>query len=289
MPVVNLPYDIQNGQPLDATKVMADLQAITALVNGSIDADNAATDAPTALTGKDSSEGVLTSLQRSDAQRVIRGVEELAALPTQDNRVGRMFTLTGDSKLYYCTNPAGSGTFIVIGNQAAADLPIHGAQHGVGQHDPIPDNTIARQQLAAAPPMTASLGADVAGISTAGYTNIIDLAVTTVGVQTLLVIVQLKMVNTNGSNKPSVGLRVLDVTAANVAVWANLTHQLGLAGGGSDAASLSYSFLYQVPSGGARTLRLQAGSDVASVDIKKRTGSFNGESFDPKTIAAVVL
>ena len=52
-------------------------------------------------------------------------------------------------KMLVCTD-AGANTFLPFaGSVAATEVPVHGAQHADGAHDPLPDNIITDHMHAA--------------------------------------------------------------------------------------------------------------------------------------------
>src|SRR5258706_3748639 len=108
-------------------------------------------------------------------------------------------------------------------------------------------------------------GGTVNGISNGGYTTIVDLAVTTTGLQSLLVTTTLRCQNASGANR-NVGLRVVDITAGGSPTAGRSVVVTIAPSGGADTVPVSATFLYTTPAGGARTLRLSAGTDGASVN-----------------------
>ena len=292
MPGFSLPNNIQNEDDLDADKVMANFQTLTAGLNGNIGTDNAIIDSPVSQPGAAASAGVSSAFLRADVLFAIQGFETVPALPTTGNFLYRRCVVNAGvniGKGFICTDPSGSGTWIVVENPAATDLVIHAAQHLDGQHDPMPDNFLTDHMKALRTIYSATISADVNAISTSSYTTLVDLSVTTNGIQTLHVTIHNKATNTSGANKPRVAYRVVDQTAGGTpTIFVSEAHQLGVSGGGSDTAGLCYSFFYTVPASGARTLRLQAGCDLATVNIIKQT-TFNGETLVPVNISAVVV
>lgn len=290
MGLVALPYDPQPHEIDDITQVNANLAAILAAVNGGLDATNIVTGAPpNPLDGNTPGIGVLAALARADHGHVIQGMERLSADPTTGNEVGREYFNTVTLEKRLCINDAGAGTWVTNGNPTAAELVIHAAQHKDGGHDPLPDGILTDHMKSARTIYTATQAADVNAISTAAFTTIASLSVTTVGIQTLQVTIHLKASNTSGANKPLVACRVVDVTAGGTpTIFRSRGHQLGIAGGGSDAADLTYSFYYTVPAGGVRSLILSAGSDLGTVNVIKSV-SFNGDTFVPTNLQAVIV
>lgn len=295
MPAINLPFQISNGDPLDADAVMADLGAITSTANGSLEMGaNVQTAAPPApITGKDNSPGTSTSGLRSDAQFVIQGVENVTAKPTSGNFLGRLVYITagGDiGKAFICTDAA-TPVWVPWANPAATDLVIHAAQHKDGAHDPLADNTITDHMFNAKTTIyTADLASDfTSNISTSAYTTILDLTVTTTHAQTLLVATNLKISNTSGVAQ-NIAFRILDQhdaagdTTTPVTIWRTQLMQFGASGGGNDGQVLTASFPYTTPVIGlTRTLRLQAGvasgpAGAASAFNLLQPGTVNGDA-----------
>lgn len=289
MGAINLPHIIANGDPLDADQVMADLQAITTVANGGLQANsNVAAAAAVSQIGAANAEGVAATLARSDHTHILQGVESGTADPTTGNFIGRLYFRTDLIKLKMCIATGGSGTWAVIANMAAADVPIHAAEHLTGGHDPLPNNIITAGMHASQAIFSATMSASVTSISTTSYTTLVDLAVTTTGIQTILVLVHVKSTNVHATNKPQVGIRVVDQTAGGTPTIFR-SSPWGLAAAGSlDSLSMSFMFAYTTPAGGARTLRLAAGSDVLDVTMVKST-TFNSDAFVPAHLTAVVI
>lgn len=289
MGAINLPYIIANGDALDADKVMADLQAITGIANGSLQANsNVSTAAAVSQIGAANAEGVAATLARSDHTHILQGVESGTADPTTSNFIGRLFFRTDLLKLKMCIATAGSGTWVVIANYAAADVPIHGAEHAAGGHDPLANNSIATAMRDDQTVQSATLSGDVTGISTSAYTTIQDLTLTTTGVQTAIISVALCVANTHASNIPQVSARVTDQTAGGTPTISRSPAVKLPVSGGAGRKMIAWTFFYTVPATGARTLRVAAGCDVAAVDVL-RQASFNADTFVPVTIQAVIL
>lgn len=287
MGAINLPANIQNDDPLDAGEVMADFQAITQVVNGSLEADsNVSTAAAATQPGSANSEGVAATLSRSDHLHLMQGFENLAFDPTTGNFKGRVYWSTASSALRYCTDATGTGTYAPL-TPTAAELVVHAAQHKDGGHDPLADNTLTDHMFAAKGSIfQATLGADHTNINDSGWSNIIDLTtVITTGVQTLGIYVSMRFTNSD-SGGHNTGWRVVDVTNSNTTIGASeiieVTHpniQTGING----------FFYYTTPAAGPRTLRVQASTTGHNtVDAKTPTG-LQGETVFPPTIQAVIL
>lgn len=291
MGAINLPYNIQNGDALDADKVMGDLQAIITQANGLLEADNniQVLAPPNSNVGNANSEGTSAFLSRADHQHVIQGVENVTTLPTTGNFLGRLVYVTSGiniGKLMTCTD-AGANTFVAIGGAVAtSDVPVHAVEHKNGGHDPLADNTITDQMLAGKTNIfSATLGADVNNISGTGWTNIVDLTtVTTTGLQTLGISMSIRFTNSTGTSR-NAAYRLVDVTNANTTVWMSEVIQVT---NGAVQTECKGFFYYTVPATGARTLRIQAGASAASAVNVLAPVAFNTNAVLGPTIQAVI-
>jgi len=289
MGAVNLPDNIQDGEDLLAGPVMANFQAITQTVNGSLEANaNVSTASAVTQPGSTNAEGVAASIARSDHKHLIQGFENLAADPTTGNFKGRVYWNTVTNELRYCEDATGSGTFGSL-TPTATELVIHAAQHKDGGHDPLADNTLTDHMFAAKGTIfSVTLGADSASFSGTGWTTIIDLTtITTTGQQTLGIAVQGFLQASGGSGNPNAALRLVDVTASNTTIWMSPIQEC-------DAGIqnwVSGYFYYTTPAGGARTIRLQGGatSNVSGGVIMKQPAGFNTNSVVGPTMQAVIL
>ena len=294
MGAINLPYQIENGDGLDADKVMADLQAIITQANGLLEADNnvQVLAPPNSNVGNANSEGASAYLSRADHQHVIQGVENVTTLPVTGNFLGRLVYVTSGvniGKLLVCTD-AGANTFAPFGGVVGtAEVPIHAIEHKDGGHDPLADNTITDHMHAAKGTIfAASMAADVSPLSGTGWTNLgTDLAVTTTGIQTLGIAIQVMFQTSGGGGNPNAALRLVDVTAGSTTIWMSSVTEC-------DAAvqtPMGGFFYYTVPAGGARTLRLQGGAstNVSGGVIARKPVGFNTETVLGPNIQAVIL
>lgn len=267
MTAINLPYNIQNGGPLDADQVMANLNAITTIANGLLEADtNILVNAPpNSNIGSVNDEGTSAYLSRADHAHIIQGVEQVAALPTSGNFLGRLVYGTAGTiinKLLMCTD-AGVPTFTVFGNPAGADVAIHATEHKDGGHDPLPDGILTDHMKAARVIQSVAQGGTSADFSTSTWTNLIDLTtVATTGIQTLLIFVQGRIKNSNASAN-NWRLRIQDITAASAVIWETGLTDLGT----GNAQDICFMFPYTVPAGGTRTLRLQGAANLANMNL----------------------
>ncbi len=283
-----LPFNINNGDPLDATQVMANDQAITQVVNGGLEANtNVSTDTAVTQTGAANGEGTAATLARSDHRHLIQGFENLAADPTTGNFKGRVYWNTVTTTLRYCSDATGVGTFLDL-TPTATSLVVHAAQHKDGGHDPLADNTITEHMFAAKGTIFSStLTADTANFSGTGWTsfgNSSDLSVTTTGAQTLGITISLTLQNGSGSNR-NAQFRVQDVTASSATIYKSVVVEADI----GVQTQLSGMFFYTTPATGARTLRLQGTCSAAGAVLAQASTSVNTETLKTPTIQAVIL
>lgn len=289
MGAINLPFNIVNDDPLDASQVMADLQAITQVANGGLEANtNVSTASAVTQPGSANSEGVAATIARSDHLHINQGFENLASDPTTGNFKGRVYWNTATNELRYCTDATGSGTFGSF-TPTAAELVIHAAQHKDGGHDPLADNTITDHMLAAKTNIfSATLGADHASISATNWSNIIDLTtVTTTGQQTLGIAMSLRFQTSGGGGSPNAQYRLVDLTASNTTVW---TSQSVECDAGVQTECIGFVY-YTVPAAGPRSFRIQAAATTnvsGGVSVLKHT-FVSSETVAGPTIQVVVL
>lgn len=258
MAEVNLPFNIKNGDGLDADQVMANDQILAQSINGGLEAgSNVTTAAAVTQVGNANAEGTAATVARSDHTHIIQGVENLTADPTTGNFEGRVFWNTTANVFRYYD---GATWFDLT--PSAASLIVHAAQHKDGGHDPLPDNTITDHMRAARTNVvTASQSADVNGLSTGGFTDLTGLtavAFTTNGIQTLRF--DLAFVLQATANAPNGAVRVIDVTAANTTIWMSPVVQIN----NGQQTGVWGSFTYTVPVAGARTFKFQAGAGATA-------------------------
>lgn len=284
---VNLPANIQNGDPLDAGAVMSDFQAITQVVNGSLEADsNVETAAAVTQPGNANSEGVAATLARSDHKHILQGFENLAADPTTGNFNGRTYWNTATSEVRYCTDATGSGTYGTL-SPTAIELIIHAAQHKDGGHDPLADNTLTDHMFAAKGTIfAATLGSDHLNISGSSFSTILDLTtVTTTGQQTLGISMSIRFQTQGGGGTPNAAYILTDVTASNTKIWQSEIVECD-AGVQTECKGFFY---YTTPATGARTLRLSAGASTSNTVNVLAPTAFNSSGVTGPTIQAVIL
>lgn len=133
MSTLTYPNTLTPNTTADANQVMANFNAAGTVVNGNLESStNVKTAVPIAQTSASILEGSSASLARADHSHVVRSFEQLTADPTTNNFVGRCYNNTSTTKIRMCINAGGSGTWITIGNLAAADLPAHALSHTFG-------------------------------------------------------------------------------------------------------------------------------------------------------------
>lgn len=290
MPAIDEPFNIQNGQNGDADAVMANFATIVNAINGGLDMGaNVKAAAPTAsILGSVSSAGTSVSGLRSDAQFTIQGFENSSADPATGNFVGRTYYNTVNNQTRLCIATTGSGTWVSMGNPLASELVVHAAQHKPGGHDPLAANTVDETMFAAKTNIfSATLGSDHTDLSASSWADIIDLAVTTTGVQTLGIAMSLRYETSGGGGNPLAQFRLVDVTASNTTLW---TSQAIECPAGVQTESIGY-FFYSAPLTGARTLRVQACASShtsGGITVKKHT-FVQTETVAGPTIQAVIL
>ena len=170
MTVITYPFNIVDGDPESAGPVMANFQAVTAVVNGSLElGTNVSAAAPSAQNGSTINGGSSPSALRADAQFVIRGVETLTADPTSGNFDGRTYYNTSTHKHRAFIN----GSWQTYSNLAYSDLPA------------IPNNTLTSSMMGRSL-VTASMGSDVSLADNAWTTVISSFSVTTTGANQLV-------------------------------------------------------------------------------------------------------
>ena len=267
---------------------MANEQAITQVVNGGLEAGtNVSTDTAVTQPGTANAEGVAATLARSDHLHLIQGFENLASDPTTGNFKGRVYWNTAMLELRYCTDSSGTGTWASL-TPTATELVIHGAQHALGGHDPLPANVLDETWFKAKTNIfSATLASDSASFSGSAWTTILDLTtVITTTAQTLGVSVNLVLTNTTGTSR-NAGFRVVDVTNSNTTIYRSGQIQVNLS---NQQTPISAAFYYTTPvAGGTRTLRVQGGASVGSAINAVAPTGFNGDSVTGPTIQAVIL
>jgi hypothetical protein len=274
---------------LDPAVVDANFSAILSELNGNLQAiTNIQIASAVAITGNQNLAGTSASLAASDHQHIVRGVENLTTNPTSGNFAGRIWYDT-TTKQWKGISDLSGPTIKVLGNESATDLVQHASQHVDGAADQLADTSIAERSMKARTIAAATLAANVGPFTPATWTTIVDLSVTTTGIQTLAVDVNVYIQNSEAQNR-QVGLRVVDVTASNTTIWRSSgVQQMGATGSGSDQMALTAGFKYTVPATGARTLRVQAfgpsGTNLSAV----KSANIGGDLLVPPTIMAVII
>jgi len=279
---------IQPGDDLDPSIPDANWAAILAEMNGNLQAlVNVKVASAGSITGKQNAAGGSDALAAADHAHIVQGVENLPSDPTSGNFNGRLWWDTTTSQWKGITDTSGP-TVKVLGNLAASDLVHHAANHVDGGIDQLADTSIAERSMKAKTVYSASQASDVGPLTASAWTTIVDLSVTTTGAQTLWVMIRGRADNSSGSNKPTTWLRLVDVTASNLTVYRSDGQRLDV-NGSIDRVDLQYSFPYTTPSGGARTLRLQATTGTSSsITITKPT-TVSSDAVVPPNIMAVIL
>lgn len=279
------PFAIINGQRADGDQLEADLAIIRTICNGQLElgVNVQAGSTGSALTGNSSVGGSSGFGSRADHQHIIRGVERLTSDPTSGNDVGRMYYDTTNNRLRMCINAAGAGTWVTGPNLAASDLPIHSSRHATGGADPLPSNAVGETMFAARTIFEGVPSADV--VTTAnGWNDVVTgLAVTVTNTQVAWLVVNIGIVNLNGSNSPVVTSRVLD--ASNNVLFQSSGHQMSTQGANNDQQSINA--VMPVALSASPTLRLQVNANLAGVTVRKSQTS-NGSTFAVTKLQAVV-
>lgn len=228
MATLTLPFNPQPGGDEDVTQVMANFNALVALVNGNLEAStNISVGTPAALTGASSDAGTSASLARSDHTHIVRGTEELTADPTTGNFIGREYMNTSSLKKRLCINAAGSGTWVTSGNYDTSDMPLHAANHSQGGSDALASNAISAAMMGRALAATATMSADTFLGNGAWADLITPINVTATGTQLCAFsgLVLLENTESGGPNLRNCSLRLFDNTSSTE-VWATGTYKV---------------------------------------------------------------
>lgn len=112
MGLISLPYNPQPNDPEDVTEIMANFGAVTAQVNGNLEANSNVKVGVAAvpLASGSSAEGSSSSLARADHVHLVQGVEVRSSQPSSGHFAGRVYYDTTDARLKVCYN-AGSGLY----------------------------------------------------------------------------------------------------------------------------------------------------------------------------------
>lgn len=262
MGIVTLQFNIQNGGPLDADQVMANLNAILAVLNGGVDSSNVVADVPIPLDGGSATVGDSLGLALASHKHVVQGVEQLNQDPTTANFPGRAYQDTSNNRIRYCVsvNGDGTGNWITIANMQAGDLPNHAARHASGQADALPagsvDATMLNRTLT-----TGTMASSTITVSANAWTDVITgVAPTITGTQVAVVHCQIGVTMTN-ANVPNVNFRLLDQNSAVLAQTSSFN--MGAAKFFHPAWHLSFT--------ATPTLKLQINADTTGVQVNKTT------------------
>lgn len=285
-----LPENIQDRDPLDPARVMADFRAIVAETEGKLQAAvNVEVGSPADLDGYTSTPGSGTGLARANHMHVVRGVEHLAADPTTGNFIGREFfnTITGKKRL--CIDAAGVGTFVTLGPLAADELAVHASRHASGGADALPNVSVSGLMLTRSR-VYAALGSLIANLSTGAYpaTTVIamTLAAAPNAAQNALIMGQIRF-NNQGGAATNVSFRVRDTTN-NVTIMRSGDLSIG-ASTGLNLRAQPFVIPYTLPArvDGLTAIEIQARADVANVQVSQSVTS-GGDTGDVTWIAGVV-
>lgn len=188
-------------------------------------------------------------------------------------------------RMYYATDvaPDGSGRLGVLYRDNGTGWDAVGY---------VPDGGITSAKAGAKTIYTATLTVNTGLLAISPtWTLVIDLNVTTVGIQTLDVHFKPRVRNEHATNKPNICFRVRDMTAAGApTIYRDDSgDQFGVSGGGADAKTIARAFHYTTPAGGARILRLEASADIGGSMRVNAPAAFAGDSFASPTIEACVV
>jgi hypothetical protein len=274
--VIFLPYTIANGNPLDASQVMADFTEILAAINGGLDADNVISAAPFAQDSVGGlSAGSSNAFALADHKHILRAFEQLPGDPTTGNFVSREYYDTTNNRKRLCiaVDGSGVGTWVTSGNGIAADVPNHSSRHATGGADPLPTGSVDQTMLNRTI-TTGTPSADTA-LGTGSWADIITgVSPTVSGTQQLLVaLIQLGYVNSHVSNNPSVAFRLIDQTST--VLWQSKAEKLAVSG--NPGASATHGYMVGWVATSSPTLKLQGFSDLGTVTANK-TGTFGSST-----------
>jgi hypothetical protein len=285
--LIALPYTLTPGTTARAGEVMADLVAIISAANGNLDGDNIATGNSVA-TGPSTSSGSGTDIALANHTHAVQGMEALSADPVTGNFVGREYFNTSTLKVRLCVATGGVGTWLTTGNLSASELPAHGSRHATGGGDPLAANSVDATMRASQTVATATQASDVL-LPASTWTTIVDLSVSTTNAQTLACALHNQVVNSSGSAQPTVFFRVQDHTASDVTIFRSERTRLDTTATGNDRQTPGYTFYYTTPSGGARTLRLQAWCGTNNVITVTKPTTIGGDATIEPNIKAVIV
>lgn len=287
MTLAAITYRPTSGTPEDIAQIIADFDQILNVINGLLEADiNVQADGPVTVKGNANTAGSSSALARSDHQHIVQGVENVAALPTTGNFLGRKVFLTTDNKHYSCTDTADTGTWEPYSNLDAADVPAHASRHGDGGADEIPVNGIAEDMLKAR--------TIVEGLATGNITPpantwsaIATLTVTTENAQTVDIYVFVRATNGAGSAR-NVGVRVRDLTAdPDDTIHMRAGEGLAAVGSAHDQYVDGWSFPHNFTTDGEHNLQLEVCADGGTVTFFE-DHTFNGDT-QPATYFVAVI
>lgn len=286
MGVIFLPYNIQNGNALDASQVMANLTELLAAINGGLDADNIVIASPVAQDSVGGlSAGSSSSLALADHKHIIRAFEQLPGDPTTGNFVSREYYDTTNNRKRLCiaVDGTGVGTWVTSGNGVSADVPNHAARHATGGPDALTvgsvDQTMLYRTVVAGTPT-----ADT-GLGSGAWQDVITgVSPPISGTQQLITCyMQIGSTNSHVSNNPTVAWRLVD-QSANV-IFQSKSEKM--AASGNPGAGITHTFVVAFTATATPTLKLQGFTDIGTVTAQK-TASFGSSSYAATQLLCVV-
>lgn len=282
MSQIVLPFTFTPDTDANADEVMADLNAILGVANGSLEAGVNVRAGTAGAISSGSSEGSSGFVARNDHTHSVQGVERLTGDPTSGNFVGREYFNTVTLQKRLCVALGAPDSWITTANIAASDLPNHATRHGTGGADPLPANSVAQSMFAARTIYAAVPSADVAPSANAWTDVAIGLAVTVVGTQLATIHVNALCQNT-AANSPTVGLRVLD-GSSNILLQTG-SRQFGASGGGNDSTHIYAAKPVTLTS--SPTLKLQVNANATGISVRK-SQTLNASTFAVTALEVIV-
>ena len=284
--VIFLPYNIANGNPLDASQVMANLTAILGATNGGLDSDNVISAAPVAQDSVGGlSAGSSSSFALADHKHILRAFEQLPGDPTTGNFVPREYYDTTNNRKRLCiaVDGSGLGTWVTTGNGVAADVPNHASRHASGGADALSSGSVDQTMLSRTV-VTGTPTADV-GLGSGSWADVVTgvSPVVSGSSQLLTAIIQVGAVNSHASNNPSVAWRLIDQTSTTI--WQSKAEKLAVSG--NPGASIAHVFCVAWVATTSPTLKLQGFADLVTVTANK-TATFGSSTGNATQLQVVV-
>lgn len=278
MALLNFPYRPISGDSEVVEQIVADLDHLQDGINGGLQASTnfKVAAASTPLSGSSSAEGTSDSAARADHQHVIRGVEQLATQPTADHFAGRVYFNTTSNKHFVCIDPL-APTYEAFSNIDAADTVVHGARHGVGGADELPDLGVSSDMLGRSI-ATTNLSADTNNIGTSWTTIVTGSQFALPGSQAVTVNGSVYVLNGTGG-EVRLSWRIIDTDNANAFVMGRANHSLTTTGLNY---GIAISGIAQLATGN-HTLRLQFARTGGGAGLDARqtlaSGAIDGQTF----------